>query len=112
MIAATVPTIIHCAIQNGLDLGNFPAPVYALGLSMGIFVTVIPTFMIAEGIKRVGSGNASIIGSVGPIFTIVLSSTVLHERISTEQIIGTLLVLAGVFLIGWRGNQTDKSLTN
>jgi drug/metabolite transporter (DMT)-like permease len=70
---------------------------------MGVFVTVLPTFMIAEGIKRVGSGNASIIASVGPIFTIILSTTVLHEQISYAQIIGTLLVLSGVFLIGWRG---------
>lgn len=103
MIAATVPTVLHCAIQNGLHLASYPAPVYLLGLSMAIFVTVIPTFMIAEGIKRVGSGNASIIASVGPIFTIILSTTVLHETISQAQIMGTMLVLLGVFLIGWRG---------
>jgi drug/metabolite transporter (DMT)-like permease len=108
MIAATVPTVLHCLIQNGLQLGGYPMPVYALGLCMGIFVTVIPTFMIAEGIKRVGSGNASIIASIGPIFTIVLSTTILHETISFEQIIGTLLVLAGVFLIGWRGNKQAR----
>lgn len=103
MIAATVPTVLHCALQNGLDLVNYPTPIYWLGLGMAIFVTVIPTFMIAEGIKRVGSGNASIIASVGPIFTIILSTTVLHEKISQAQIVGTFLVLAGVFLIGWRG---------
>jgi drug/metabolite transporter (DMT)-like permease len=113
MIAATVPTVLHCAAQNGLHLGGYPMPVYALGLGMGIFVTVIPTFMIAEGIKQVGSGNASIIASIGPIFTIILSTTILHETISIEQIIGTLLVLAGVFLIGWRGKkQPISSVTN
>ncbi|QJW91725.1 DMT family transporter [Spirosoma taeanense] len=112
MIAATVPTVIHCALQNGLQLANYPIPVYALGLGMGIFVTVIPTFMIAEGIKRVGSTNASIIASVGPIFTIVLSTAVLHEVISQEQILGTFLVLAGVFLIGWKGNHRSKSVTD
>ncbi|MVM39710.1 EamA family transporter [Spirosoma sp. HMF3257] len=105
MIAATVPTVLHCALQNGLQLGKYPTPIYVLGLGMGIFVTVIPTFMIAEGIKRVGSGNASIIASIGPIFTIILSTSILHETISAEQVIGTLLVLAGVFLIGWRGKK-------
>lgn len=89
MIAATVPTVVHCTLQNGLSLTNYPMPVYALGLGMGIFVTVVPTLMLAEGIKRVGSGNASIVGSVGPIFTIALSATVLNEMISREQIIGT-----------------------
>jgi drug/metabolite transporter (DMT)-like permease len=107
MIAATVPTVLHCALQNGLQLGSYPLPVYILGISMGIFVTVIPTFMIAEGIKRVGSGNASIIASIGPIFTIVLATTILHEQISWQQIAGTALVLTGVFLISWRG-QTKK----
>lgn len=110
MIAATVPTVLHCLIQNGLRLSNYPMPVYALGLGMGVFVTVVPTFMIAEGIKRVGSGNASIIASVGPIFTIILSTTILHETISQEQILGTLLVLAGVFLIGWRGSKPVSQL--
>ncbi len=103
MIAATVPTVLHCAWQNGLHLSAFPRPVYWLGLSMGIFVTVIPTFMMAEGIRRVGSGNTSIIGSIGPIFTIILSALVLHERITGLQLFGTLLVLGGVFLIGWKG---------
>lgn len=108
MMAATVPTVLHCALQNGLALGSYPMPVYALGLGMGIFVTVIPTLMIAGGIKRIGSGNASIIGSVGPVFTIVLSATILDETISWQQILGTLLVLAGVFLIGWRGNRQPE----
>ncbi|QIP11720.1 DMT family transporter [Spirosoma aureum] len=112
MIAATVPTVIHCMVENGLHLGGYPMPVYALGLSMGIFVTVIPTFMIAEGIKRVGSGNASIIASIGPIFTIILATTILHETISLEQIIGTLLVLTGVFLISWRGNRQTTAVSS
>ena len=106
MMAATVPAVLHCAWQNGLHLGSYPVPVYALGLSMGIFVTVIPTFMMAEGIRRVGSGNTSIIGSIGPIFTIVLSAVILHERITILQIFGTLLVLGGVFLTGWKGNKS------
>ena len=111
MMAATGPTVMHCAIENGLQLGSYPMPVYALGLSMGIFVTVVPTLLLAEGIKRVGSGNASIIGSVGPVFTIILSATVLNETVSWKQIIGTLFVLAGVFLIGWRGNRQAKPVS-
>ncbi|QKZ11551.1 DMT family transporter [Spirosoma sp. KUDC1026] len=107
MIAATIPTVLHYLVQHGFSLGSYPEPVYWLGISMGIFVTVLPTFMIAEGIKRIGSGNASIVASVGPIFTIFLSTFVLHETISPEQIIGTLLVLVGVFLIGWRGNRKN-----
>lgn len=105
MIAATIPTVLHCTFANGLHLTGYPLAVYGLAAAMALFVTVIPTFMIAEGIKRVGSGNASIVASVGPIFTIILATTLLNETISIAQVFGTLLVLTGVFLIGWRGKR-------
>lgn len=105
MMAATVVTVLHCAVVNGLDLFRFPAPVYQLALIMAVLVTVIPTFLMAEGIKRIGSGNTSIVASIGPIFTIILATTFLNETISTFQFLGTLLVLLGVFLIGWKGRR-------
>ncbi|GAB3323234.1 DMT family transporter [Larkinella ripae] len=105
MITATAVTVLHCALVNGLNLFHYPAPVYWLALVMAVLVTVIPTFMIAEGIKRIGSGNASIVASIGPIFTIVLATTFLDETISFSQFGGTLLVLFGVFLIGWKGRK-------
>jgi drug/metabolite transporter (DMT)-like permease len=79
--------------------------VYGLSLIMAIFVTVFPTFLLSEGIRRVGSGNASILASIGPIFTIVLATVLLDEEIDFLQIAGTFLVLAGVFLIGWKGRR-------
>ena len=103
MLAATVATVSHCAIANGLDLFGFVPQVYWIGIAMAIFVTAIPTFMLAEGIKRLGSSNASIINSIGPVFTIVLATTILGEAISGVQVAGTFLVLLGVLLIGWKG---------
>ncbi|MEZ0485688.1 DMT family transporter [Fibrella aquatica] len=106
MLAATIPTVFHKLVQDGFQLSNFPVPVYLIGLAMALINTVIPTFLMAEGIKRVGSGNTSIIGSVGPVFTIVLASSVLGEQISGWQLVGTVFVLAGVFLIGWKGKNS------
>jgi drug/metabolite transporter (DMT)-like permease len=105
MIAATVPTVLHNALENGLHLAHFPLPVYGLAILMALLNTVIPTFLMAEGIKRVGSSNTSIIGSIGPIFTIFLATSVLGEKITFWQIVGTLVVLTGVFLIGWKGRK-------
>lgn len=107
LIAATVPVVFHCWWQNRLAITTYPAQVYWLSGIMAIFVTVIPTFMIAEGIKRVGSNNASIIASIGPIFTIFLASLLLHEYIASLQLMGTALVLIGVFLISWRGDKNS-----
>lgn len=105
IISALFPTLIHCYIENGLAIFNFPKPVYIISLSMAVFSTVLPTFMLSEGIKHVGSGNASIIASIGPIFTIFLATAFLGENIWLEQIIGTIFVLIGVFLISWKGKK-------
>ena len=103
ILAATVPTVLHKAFTSGLNLSIFTAPVYVIGFSMALINTVIPTFLIAEGIKRVGSSNTSIIGSIGPVFTIFLASSILNEPIFMHQLIGTGFVLAGVTLTGWKG---------
>lgn len=104
MIAATVPTAAHGVLQNGLlSFFNYSMSVYTITGVMAVFVTVLPTFLLAEGIRRIGSGNASILASIGPIFTIVLASLVLNEYIDLLQGIGTGLVLAGVVWIGWKG---------
>jgi drug/metabolite transporter (DMT)-like permease len=105
IISALFPTLIHCYIENGLNIFHFPREVYIISLSMAVFSTVLPTFMLSEGIKHVGSGNASIIASIGPIFTIILATTFLGETIWLEQIIGTAFVLIGVFLISWKGKK-------
>ncbi|TAH13807.1 MAG: DMT family transporter [Runella slithyformis] len=105
MLAATVPTVLHCALANGLNIFHFVPQIYWIGITMAILVTALPTFMLAEGIKRLGSSNTSIINSIGPVFTIVLATSVLGETISGLQIVGTLLVLLGVFLIGWKGKK-------
>lgn len=105
LLAATGPAVVHNALENGLQLGHFPRQVYGLCLLMALVNTVVPTFLMAEGIKRVGSSNASIVGSIGPIFTIVLATSMLGEHIAGWQFIGTALVLAGVFLVGWKGKK-------
>lgn len=105
MLAALPFILIHCFVQNRLQIWDFANEVYWITLCMSIVSTVIPTFMLSAGINRVGSGNASIIASIGPIFTIILAYFFLNETIWIEQIIGTVLVLIGVFLIGWKGKK-------
>jgi drug/metabolite transporter (DMT)-like permease len=105
MLAATLPTVLHCAALNHLQIWQHDKEVYQIGALLAIVATVIPTFMIAEGIKRVGSSNTSIIASIGPVFTIILATTILDEIITPVQLFGTALVLLGVFLIGWKGKK-------
>ena len=66
---------------------------------MALIATVLPSFLISEGIRNIGSGNASIIGSIGPISTIVLAYFFLGEQLGWLQWLGTVLVIGGVLVI-------------
>lgn len=99
MIAAAVTIFLHNGIANGFDLFGFEWQVYFFAFLMATLATVIPSFMIGEGIRIIGSSNASIIGSIGPISTIILAYIFLDERLGVLQWVGTLLVISGVLFI-------------
>jgi len=73
-----------------------------LTLAMAIFSTVLPTWLIAESIRRVGANAASLVGSLGPVFTIGLGALILGEPIHLVQLAGAALVLIGVVLVSRR----------
>lgn len=103
VMAATAPTLIQSGLHNGFDLFHLPAEVYTLSVWLAVVATVIPTFMIVEGIRVVGAGNAGIIGFVGPVATIALGYVFLSEPVTALQLLGTAVVLAGVGLLSWKG---------
>ncbi len=103
VLAATVPAFVQSGLHNGFDLFDFPAPVYMLSIWLAVVATVIPTFLIVEGIRLVGANNSGIIGFVGPVATIVLGNVFLGEPITAWQLIGTGIVLIGIALLSWRG---------
>jgi drug/metabolite transporter (DMT)-like permease len=103
MLISTAMIIVHYFLAVNGNLFAYQPGVYWLSAVMAVFTTVIPSFMISEGIKRIGSGNASIIGSIGPVATIIMANIFLGEVISSWQIFGTLVVLGGVLMVSWKG---------
>ena len=55
--------------------------------------------MIAESIRRIGAATASLIGSLGPLFTIGFGALLLHEPVNALQLAGVALVLTGVIVV-------------
>jgi len=102
MLASTVFVLIHFALTRPLAALAAPAPVHRLTLAMAIFSTVLPTWLIAESIRRMGANAASLVGSLGPVFTIGIGAAVLGEPVFALQLAGAALVLAGVMLVTMR----------
>jgi drug/metabolite transporter (DMT)-like permease len=99
MIIACVISLGQFSATHPLEVMVQPFPVYQLAILMALFSTVLPVFLLTAGIRRIGSGEASLIGSIGPIFTIYLAHVFLHENVSLLQIAGSILVLLGVVAV-------------
>jgi drug/metabolite transporter (DMT)-like permease len=103
MLASTTGVFIHFALAGNYEELSHTGQYWWYGLLLGIVATVIPTFLISFGMKKIGSNNVAIISCIGPVSTIIQAHLILKEKIFVEQMIGTVLVVSGVLLIGWKG---------
>jgi drug/metabolite transporter (DMT)-like permease len=100
MSFACVAVLIHFFLTSDKSLLHVPLLTYIYSLAMALFSTVLPSYLISEGIKRIGSDNVAIVSSVGPVSTIIQANIFLYEPILAVQIAGTVLILVGVLIIG------------
>ena len=106
MSVSAICVILHyLAGHSAAAMLSFNPEVYWLSLIIALFCTVLPSFLLSEGILRIGSSNASIIGGIGPVSTIVLAYFFLGERITWIQIAGTAFVIAGVLVISLKNKK-------
>jgi drug/metabolite transporter (DMT)-like permease len=80
-----------------------PEPVIWLSLTNAVFTTFAPVVMVMMAIERIGAPLAAQCGMVGPMSTILLGVVLLGEPFTGWVVAGTVLVLAGVWLLAkWR----------
>ena len=99
MLVSTGATFLHFFISEPLSALIQPWPVYAYGIAMALFSTVIPVFMQSAAIHRIGTSRAVIIGTLGPVLTLFFGWWILQEPMSWMQVSGAALVLMGVLLV-------------
>ncbi|MBP6022095.1 DMT family transporter [Ferruginibacter sp.] len=106
MTVAAVGVLLHFVINGNftvIESGNTKFWLY--GILIAVVATVIPSFLISAGLKKMGSNNVAIVSSIGPVSTIIQAHFILGEQIFAAQIFGTILVIAGVVMIGWKRKQ-------
>lgn len=115
VVYASTASAVCCVIQALLvdppAMFNQPTEVYGLSLINATLCTVVPMTAVMMAIKRLGSNIASQAGAIGPVATIFLGWFFLGEQITWLQIIGTAIVVAGIWLLVQAG-QTSTTLPN
>lgn len=99
MVVASSASLLQFAIMRPIGALDLPLRVYGLSVAMAVFSTVLPVFLLSYAIRRIGSGTAALVGTIGPVSTIYLAYVILGEQISLVQIVGSSLVLLGVLVI-------------
>lgn len=105
MLSSTAGIFVHFLLTSNYHTLQAGSGLWGYGLLLAIMATVVPSFLVSEGMKRIGSNNVAIISGIGPVSTIMQAHFILGEPVLLLQTGGTLLVIAGVLLIGWKGRK-------
>lgn len=105
LIISTLATVVHFLASHPLSDLIQPWEIYLLAFVMGTFSTVMPVLALSAAVRRIGSSPAALISSLGPVLTIFFGWLILKEAVSLLQMVGTLLVVGGIWLVGWKGRK-------
>jgi drug/metabolite transporter (DMT)-like permease len=108
MTVACAVTFLQFLLTHPLSALRLPREIYALTLAMAIFSTVLPAALMSEGLRRIGANQAAMVGSIGPVSTILLGYVFLGEVLTGMQLAGAVLVLAGVTLVTLKSKVTPS----
>lgn len=106
MIAATIPAVVQFLLIEPLAALDLPSQVWWYVLLLVIFATILPVFMVAEALKRIGANHFALIGGIGPVVAVAAGAVGLEEPITLVQVAGSVLVISGVVLVSLKTRQS------
>ena len=100
MVSSCLCILAHFIVTSH-SLGDLivPGKAFWLIFLMTILTTVIPSFLIAEAIARIGPQKTAISGSVGPATTSIFAVIFLGEAFGLSHLAGIILVVLAVFFM-------------
>jgi len=73
-----------------------------------VFATAVAQQAWLFGVQGIGPSRASVLGNLTPVAAVALSALILHESVGLAEIVGIVLILAGVWVVD---RQTRRSIT-
>ena len=98
MTAAGTMAVLQFLIVEPVSALAVSPAVLGWSFLLAIGATVIPSFFLNAALQRIPAQANATIGMISPVVTIILAIVLLGEALTGRDVIGTLLVIAGV---GW-----------
>ena len=104
MAVATLPAVVQFFVFEPLSALELPNIVWLYAITLATFTTVLPLFIQAEALRRIGAPEFALIGALGPVSVAITSALGLDEPFTAMQAIGGALVIGGVLLVSVKRN--------
>lgn len=99
MIVSTVPAVVQFMFLESSASLELPAAVWWYAILLATVCTVLPVYLVAEALKRIGANHFALIGGLGPVTTVVADYGLLGGALTAVQMLGGALVILGVLLV-------------
>lgn len=99
-VTAATGAFVGTWVIKGVDTPSQPEA-WMILVVLAVVSTFVPVLTLTMGIKMIGAGRAAIVAFAGPISTAVLAWFMLGETLDAHQILGMVIVLAGILAVSW-----------
>ncbi|MDH5221877.1 MAG: DMT family transporter [Betaproteobacteria bacterium] len=99
MMVSTVPAVVQFALLETPAALELPGEFWAYAILLATACTVLPVFLVAEALKRIGANHFALIGALGPVTTVLADFGLLDGTLTPLQLMGGALVISGVLLV-------------
>ena len=104
MIVSTAPAVVQFLALEPASALDLPAVSWWYVLLLVTVCTVMPVFLVAEALKRIGANHFALIGALGSVTTVLADFFLMDGALSATQVVGGALVISGVLLVSVKRN--------
>ena len=103
---ATTFACLFCIAQfvllRPLSAASVAQPVIWLSVLNATLCTALPVLLVMLAIERLGAATVAQTGMIGPLSTILMGVWLLGESLTPVMVVGTVLVLAGIYVFTYK----------
>jgi len=98
MGSAGLAIMLHLAL-SGSTISDWSHELITTGILLGIFCTVLPSYLVAAAMARLTPTTLSLTSNIGPAITAGMAVVVLDEVFTFWHALGLILVVASVYTL-------------